>query len=130
MVAKTFTVTHGKIRLKVKLLPTVADVHQEHQTVARRCYDGNTVYAFFLPAQRTARHIGTVVFPLNGKLKELIPHEVAHAVIHAQNGVLSHDDEACCTAIGRISARIFKHSRRWEQWRENHLPSLRCSLFA
>jgi len=109
MAAKTFTVSHGSIRIKVRLLPTVADVHREHQAVARRCHDGNTICAFFLPAQRAARHIGTIVLPLQGKLHEYVPHEVSHAVIHAQNGVLSHDDEACCTAIGRISARIFTH---------------------
>lgn len=109
MATKSFTVSHGSIRIKVKLLPTVADVHREHQTVARRCHDGKTVFAFFLPAQRASRYAGTVVLPLEGRLREFIPHEVTHAVIHALNGVLSHDDEACCTAIGRISARIFKH---------------------
>ena len=112
MAAKSFTVSHGSIRIKVKLLPTVSDVHREHQAVARRCRDGKTVYAFFLPAQRAARHVGTIVLPLQGKLREYVPHEVAHAVIHALNGVLSQDDEACCTAVGRISARIF---RRIEQ---------------
>ncbi len=109
MVAKTFTVSHGAIRIKVKLLPTIADVHREHQAVARRCYDGKTVYAFFLPAQRVTRHVGIIVLPLQGRLREYVPHEVTHAVIHSLNGVLSHDDEACCTAIGRITSRIFKH---------------------
>lgn len=106
---KLFTITHGSIRIRVKLLPTVADVHREHQAVARRCYDGKTVCAFFLPAQRASRYAGTIVLPLAGKLRELVPHEVTHAVIHALNGVLSHDDEACCTAVGRITARIFRH---------------------
>ena len=109
MAATTFTVSHGKIRIKVRLLPTVADVHREHQAVARRCHDGKTVCAFFLPTLRATRYVGTIVLPLQGKLREYVPHEVTHAVIHALNGVLSHDDEACCTAIGRISARIFKH---------------------
>ena len=109
MASKTFTVSHGTIRIKVKLLPTIADVHREHQAVARRCYDGKTVCAFFLPAQRATRHVGTIVLPLAGKLREYVPHEVTHAVIHSLNGVLSHDDETCCTAVGRISARIFKH---------------------
>lgn len=109
MVAHVFTVSHGSIRVKVKLLPTVADVHRKHQAVARRCNDGKTVCAFFLPAQRAGRYVGTIVLPLQGKLHELVPHEVTHAVISSLNGVLSHDDEACCTAVGRISARIFKH---------------------
>jgi len=106
MPAKNFTVSHSNIRIKVKLLPTVADVHREHQAVARRCNDGKTVCAFFLPAQRAARCVGTIVLPLDGKLQEYVPHEVAHAVIHALNGVLSHDDEVCATAIGVLSARI------------------------
>lgn len=109
MAAHTFTVSHGSIHLKVKLLPTVADVHREHQARCLRCNDGNTVCAFFLPAQRVGRYVGTIVLPLQGKLHELVPHEVTHAVIHFLNGVLSQDDEACCTAVGRISARIFKH---------------------
>lgn len=106
---KVFSVSHGGIRIKVRLLPTVADVHREHQAVARRCHDGNTVCAFFLPTPRATRYVGTITLPLQGKLREFVPHEVTHAVIHALNGVLSHDDEACCTAIGRISASIFKH---------------------
>lgn len=107
--AKTFTVSHGSIRIKVKLLPTEKDVHREHQATARKHRDSkNNVVAFFLPAQRASRYVGTVVLPLSGKLRELVPHEISHAVIHAQNGVLSHDDEACCTAIGRVSAGIFK----------------------
>lgn len=110
--ATTFNVSYGGIRIKVKLLPTVADVHREHQAVARQCRDGKMVQAFFLPAQRVAKVIGTIVLPLQGKLPELVPHEVTHAVIHYLNGVLSHDDEACCTAVGKISLRIF---RRIEQ---------------
>ena len=112
MTAKTFTASHGGIHIRVKLLPTIADVHRAHQSVAKRHREGNIVAAFFLPAQRAARHVGTVFLPLQGKLQEYVPHEVTHAVIHALNGVLSHDDEACCTAVGRISARIF---RRIEQ---------------
>jgi hypothetical protein len=108
MGAITFTASHGRIRIKVKLLPTVDDVHRMHQKTAKRSCDGRTVVAFFLPAQRVTRYIGTVVLPLDGKLNELVPHEVTHAVIHALNGVLSHDDEACCTAVGRISASIFR----------------------
>jgi hypothetical protein len=109
MVAHTFTVSHANIRVKVRLLPTVMDVHREHQARCLRCRDGNNICAFFLPAQRVGRYVGTIVLPLAGKLHELVPHEVTHAVIHSLNGVLSHDDEACCTAVGRISARIFNH---------------------
>ena len=102
-----FTVTHGSIRIKVKLLPTVADVHRSHQTGCKRAI-GETVYAYFVPSAQAARHVGTIVLPMQGNLNEWIPHEVTHAVIHALNGVLRHDDEDCATAIGCISARIFK----------------------
>jgi hypothetical protein len=109
MAVKTFTVSSGGIRIRVRLLPTIADVHREHQATARRCVDGNQVHAFFLPKPCATRYIGTIALPLaGGKLREYVPHEVTHAVIHALNGVLSHDDEACCTAIGRITALIFK----------------------
>lgn len=67
---KVFSVSHGGIRIKVRLLPTVADVHREHQAVARRCHDGNTVCAFFLPTPRATRYVGTITLPLQGKLRE------------------------------------------------------------
>ena len=108
MAATSFTVSHGSIRIKVKLLPTVRDVHLDHQTKAKRNCNGGTVMGFFLPSQRSSRYVGTVVLPLDGKLRELVPHEITHAVIHYFNGVLSHDDEACCTAIGRLCAIVFK----------------------
>ncbi len=108
MPVKTFVISHGSIRIKVKLLPAIADVHQEHQITARRCGTGKTVLAYFMPAQRAGKIIGTIVLPADGRLRELVPHEVTHAVIHTLNGVLSHDDEACATAIGRLSSTIFR----------------------
>jgi hypothetical protein len=110
MKTKTFTVTHRKIRIKIKLLPTVVDVHRAYTggTSVPRRVGSSVVHGFFAPSAQ-AKYIGTIVLPLNGSdLLETIPHEVAHAVIHAQNGVLSHDDEACCTAIGVLSAQIAK----------------------
>lgn len=101
----TFTVRHGTLRLKVRVLPTTRDVHREYIKGGKQRANGKHVHAFFQPTA-TANHIGTVVLPSNGRLAELIPHEVAHAVIHALGGVLSHDDEACCTAVGVLSARI------------------------
>jgi len=111
MKTKTFTVTHRKIRIKVKLLPTVADVHRAYtgRTSVPRRVGAKIIHAFFAPST-SAKHIGSIVLPMQGgKLRELVPHEVSHSVIHAQNGVLSHDDEACCTAIGLLSESIFKH---------------------
>lgn len=107
-VLKVFTVNYGGIRIKVKVLPTVADVHREHQDVARRCRPGSVVMAFFLPAQRAARHVGTIVLPLDKRLPEFIPHEVTHAVLHKMGGVLSADDEKFATAVGRLTASIHR----------------------
>jgi len=114
MKSKTFIVSHMKIRIKVKLLPTVGDVHRQYTggTSVPRRVGATIIHGFFAPST-SAKHIGTIVLPMQGgKLRELIPHEVSHGVIHAQNGVLSHDDEACCTAIGCLSASIFKHIER------------------
>lgn len=109
MSAKTFTVCHGNIRIKVKLLPTVKEVHRAYQAApGGRARPGKVVHAFFREA-RTGKHVGTCYFPENGRLPELIPHEVSHALIHSHGGVLPKDDEAYCTAVGIICARIFRH---------------------
>ena len=103
----TFTVRHGTLCLKVRVLPSIRDVHLEYIKGGKQRANGKTIHAFFEPTTHPiAKHVGTVVLPLNGRLEELIPHEVTHAVIHALGGVLSHDDEACCTAVGVLSARI------------------------
>lgn len=111
MSAKTFAVNHGKIRIKVKLLPGVDDVHRAYTggvSVPRR--SGAKIVHGFFNANTPAKHVGTIVLPMTGgNLKELVPHEVTHAVIHHLNGVLSQDDELCATAVGVLSARIFKH---------------------
>lgn len=107
-----FTVRHGRIRIKVTLRETVRDVHRAWLAFngGTRRRDGKTVHAFFWPTlSARAKHVGGIVLPLSGgNLAELVPHEVAHAVIHAQGGVLPHDDEAAATAIGALSARIFR----------------------
>jgi predicted SprT family Zn-dependent metalloprotease len=115
MASKTFIVRHGSIRIKVKLLPTVADVHREylkHNGIAR-CRDGKNAEAFTLRKSDKANEIGVVYLPEHGgDLFELIPHEVNHVVIHALNGVLSHDDEDAALAVGILSSRIFKRTRQ------------------
>lgn len=114
MTAHTFTVRYGAIRVKVKLLPTVDDVHRSYtggSNVPRRS-GANVVHGFFATGV-PADYAGTIVLPMQGaNLLEIVPHEVAHAVIHHLNGVLSHDDEPCSTAIGCISAGIFKQLRK------------------
>lgn len=112
MAAKTFTVRHGGCCIKVKLLPTVKDVHRAYQAApGGRARPGKVVHAFFREA-RTGKHVGTCYFPENGKLAELIPHEVSHALIMAHGGVLPKDDENYCTSVGIICARIQSRIRQ------------------
>lgn len=112
MAAKSFTVSHGGIRIKVRLLPTVRDVHRAYQALpGGRARPGKTIHAFFRET-RTGKHNGTIFLPQDGRLHELVPHEVSHAVIQAQGGVLPRDDEAYCIAVGILCARVF---RRVEQ---------------
>lgn len=107
---KTFTVFYGGIRIRVRLLKSPEDVHLEHQRTARQCRDGTQVRAFFLPnLSPTAKYAGTIVLPMEGRLLEWVPHEVSHAVIHAQGGVLARDDEEYCKAVGMLCAGIFRH---------------------
>lgn len=110
--AKTFAVSHGGIRIKITLRDTVKEVHGAYQAchLGARRRDGKTVHAFFVPTlSESAKHVGGIVLPMSGgNLNELVPHEVSHAVIDYYGGVLPHDDEAAATAIGHLSARIFK----------------------
>lgn len=108
MAAHTFTASHGSIRIKVRLLPTIADVHREFKNTNNvRPRKGYITHAFFTPTNRSdAKHIGTIVLPKQGRLEELIPHEVVHAVMHKMGGVHCDDDEALATAVGMLSARI------------------------
>lgn len=105
---KIFTVSYGGIRIKVRLLPTIADVHREYiDGTPRR--DSKIVHAFFAPTHRAdAKHVGTIALPLDGLLAELVPHEVTHAVMHKMRSVHCADDEALATAVGMLSARIHK----------------------
>jgi len=112
MAAKSFTVSHNSIRIKVRVLPTILDVHRAYQIApGGRARPGKIVHAFFRET-RTGKHTGTIFLPQDGRMPELVPHEVSHAVILAQGGVLPRDDEAYCTAVGILCARIF---RRVEQ---------------
>lgn len=101
----SFSVRHGSCRLRIRLLPTVADVHREYS--AGECRrDGKIVHAFFYASQPQSLHTGTIVLPQDGQLEELIPHEVVHAVMHQMGGVHCTDDEALATTVGVLSARI------------------------
>lgn len=106
-----FTVSHQRLRLRVRVLPAVADVDAAYLEGRRRS-DGKTVHAYFQPTLRAARHVGTVVLPADGRLAELIPHEVVHAVMHRIGGVHCTDDEALATTVGLLSARITRRCAR------------------
>lgn len=116
MATKTFTVSHGSISLRVRVLETIKDVHRAYQSSPggrARTGKGKFIPAFFL-GTKNGKHTGTIFFPRDGRLQELVPHEVAHAVIHAFNGVLSHDDEDCCTAIGALCEKVFRGIKKLE----------------
>lgn len=103
-----FTVSHGRLRIKVRLLPTIRDVDAEYRE-GRRRRDGKWTYAFFEPAATPgAAHVGTVVLPADGRLSELVPHEVTHAVLHRHGYAHCSVDEPVATAIGKLSASIFR----------------------
>ena len=103
---KIFTVSYRGIRIKVRVLPSVADVHREY-TEGKRLRNGKTVHAFFAPMfSPAAKHTGTMVLPIDGNLDELVPHETVHAVMGTMGGVHCSDDEALATAVGILSARI------------------------
>lgn len=106
---KLFTVTHGSIRLKVRVLPTIRDVHREYKAGYAWRRTGMVVNAFFAPTNSArAKHTGTIVLPMDGRLEELIPHEVVHAVMSKIGGAHHTDDESLATAVGVLSARIAK----------------------
>lgn len=105
---KVFSVKNHDIRIKVRLLPTIRDVHREHQRGYQRAI-GEIVCGFFAPSRRSnAKHVGTIVLPLDKRLPEFIPHEVTHAVLHQMGSVLSTHDESFATAVGVLSALITK----------------------
>jgi hypothetical protein len=107
-----FTVTHGRLRLQVRVLPTVADVNREWQATCLPRMAGHVVNAYFMPGQLRPKAVGTVVFPANGRLAELVPHEVVHAVMHSIGGVHCTGDERLATSVGLLSARIFRQLDR------------------
>jgi len=93
----------------VRLLPTILDVDREYRA-GRRRRDGLHVNAYFMPTNsEKACHLGTIALPIDGRLVELVPHEVVHAVMHRLGGVHCSDDEMLATTVGTLTSRI--HSR-------------------
>ncbi|OHC68607.1 MAG: hypothetical protein A3H93_09090 [Rhodocyclales bacterium RIFCSPLOWO2_02_FULL_63_24] len=120
-----FTVRQRGIRVDVRVLPTIADVDAEYygrpRSAARR--ERRRVHAYFTGGRRPARVAGIVVLPADGRLAELVPHEVVHAVVHASpawnapsgagdGGAAGDDDEELALSVGLLSGAIFSELRR------------------
>ncbi len=118
MTAKNFSVSHRGIKLKIKLLPTIDDVHMAYQSRPHKMPTsvGMVVHAYFEPAAtEAAQAAGTICLPMaGGNLYELIPHEVVHAVMHKVRVCCACDDEGFATAIGMLTERIFARLTRME----------------
>ena len=94
------------MRLRVRLLPTVADVDAEYRgPQAQRSQGRSRLFpggSTGCPRDRHGRGAA-----LGQQLREIVPHEVSHAVIHHLQGVSARDDEAAASAIGLFCAAIF-----------------------
>lgn len=103
-----FTVALRGLALRVRVLPTAADVDRECRRFEGRRQRGTpTARAFFAPAARLCSVAGTIVLPADGRLDELVPHEVVHAVLHRTGSVHPASDEAFATNVGLLCAKIF-----------------------
>jgi len=109
---QTFSVRHGRLRLRVRVLRSHVEVGREFRAGSRRMA-GLFIHGYFQPTKsRSARHAGTIVLAGNARLEELVPHEVTHAVMHRLVAVECSLDERLATAVGILSARIMTRLRR------------------
>lgn len=106
-----FTVATRSMRVRVRVLPTVADVDAEYRT-GRTRRNGKVRHAFFKGATRPSRCAGTIVLPAKGRLTELVPHEACHVDTHCYGDVAEHDDEGHACRVGLLSRAIFAALRR------------------
>ena len=97
-----FTVEARGIRVRVRVLPSISDVDEAYRDGPRhseRC----RVHSFF---HGPKGGIGTIVLPADGRLDELVPHEVVHAVMRANGDVRAADDEEVALSVGLLVAMI------------------------
>lgn len=104
----TFSVAYRGLRLQIQVLKTVWDVDAAYKGNSKPTRKGTISHAFFEQFQPGRKHFGRIVLPLTGRLTELIPHEVAHAVIGYLGTVTATDDEFAATAIGTLTAKLSK----------------------
>lgn len=97
-------VSHRNISINVRVLPRVADVDSAYRDGKPRRDGDDVVHAFCrVNPGHGARPL--IMLPANGRLLELVPHEVVHAVI---NGGCRFDEEPLADAIGVLSAAIWQ----------------------
>jgi len=111
---ESFSVSHRGLRLRVRLYASTRQVDRIYSGGGRRRGGGGMeTHAFYLGSKsQRARHGGTIALPGNGRLIELVPHEVTHAVMDRLGEVRSEDDERLAYAVGVLSARIIARLRR------------------
>lgn len=104
----SFNVMRGGVRLRVRVLATVAEVHKAYGAGgARHRRAGRMVHAFFQASETKAKSIGTLVLPASGgDLADLVPHEVTHAVMCRLQRVTAEDDERLATLVGQLTRTI------------------------
>lgn len=109
-----FTVGLRGRKLRVRVVPTEADVDAEcRRYEGRRAASSRMMTnAYFQPPRFNWKSAGTIVLPANGRLTELVPHEVVHAVLYRAGGVHTSSDETFATDVGRICARILRQIAR------------------
>jgi len=99
-----FTVQARGIKVGVRVLPTIADVDAAFR-VGASMRSRRRVHAFFHAPKGGA---GTIVLPADGRLTELVPHEVVHVVMRADGGPQHADaDEELALSVGLLSTAIF-----------------------
>lgn len=117
-----FTVRQRGIRIDVRLLPTIDDVDASYygrpRCEARRepktrsgPQDRKRVHAYFVGGTMPARSAGVIVLPSDGRLTELVPHEVVHAVVH-HGSAAGDDDEELALSVGLLSGAVFAELHR------------------
>ena len=109
-----FTVGLRGRKLRVRVVPTEDDVDAEcRRYEGRRSASSRTITnAYFQPPRNNWKSAGIIVLPADGRLNELVPHEVVHAVLYRVGGVHTTSDESFATDVGRICASILRQIAR------------------
>lgn len=108
-----FTVGLRGRKLRVRVVPTEDDVDAEcRRYEGRRSASARTMTNAYFQPPCDKKSAGTIVLPANGRLTELVPHEVVHAVLYRVGGVDTLSDESFATDVGRICARILRQIAR------------------